>query len=255
MVQPSTLLALAALAGVSTARDVPDNVRNLYNKIKHQGQCSNVLKGGFYALEDGKNDYTYCGDRLKSKGIIYQQGKNGALSDMDIDCDGVQGSEADDGRCGNSADEQSVTSFADTVKGYGRGVHDLDPYIHPYVVFGNAGSRTGFVNFDPSAHGVKPLSIIAVVCGDQLIYGIWGDQNGDDDPKPLIGEASISLATACFGKKITGNNGHDETDVLYIAFSGSHAVPGAHGAKWNASNYHEFEASIQSLGDQLVSKL
>ncbi|KAI0813791.1 chitosanase [Xylaria sp. FL0064] len=256
MAPRSALLALSALAGASLARDVPQNIRDLHNNIKSQGECSNVLQGGFYALEDGSNDFTYCGDRLSSAGIIYQQGTGGALSDMDVDCDGVQGSPADDGRCGNSGDTQSVTSFADTVAGYGvAGVEDLDANIHPYVVFGNVGSNPGYTNFDPREYGVEPLSVIAVVCGDQLIYGIWGDENGDDGPKAVIGESSISLATACFGQDITGNNGHEETDVLYIAFTGADAVPGADGAKWDAANFDEFEASIQSLGDQLVSRL
>ncbi|GAP84752.1 putative glycoside hydrolase family 75 protein [Rosellinia necatrix] len=255
MARRSALLALSALVGASVARDVPQNVRDLYNSIKSQGQCTNVLQGGFYALEDGSNDFTYCGDRLASQGIIYQQGTGGALSDMDIDCDGVQGSPADDGRCGNSGDTQSVTSFADVVQGYGRGVDDLDANIHPYVVFGNVGSRPGYANFDPRAHGVEPLSVMAVVCGDQLIYGIWGDENGDDGPKAVVGEASISLATACFGKDITGNNGHEETDVLYIAFPGAAAVPGADGARWDAANFDEFQASITCLGNSLVSKL
>jgi hypothetical protein len=71
----------------------------------------------------------------------------------------------------------------------------------------------------------------------------------------MVGEASISLATACFGKSITGNNGHEDTNVLYIAFPGSRAVPGAKGAKWNAASFAEFEASIECLGNSLVSKL
>ncbi|KAI0466804.1 chitosanase [Xylaria cf. heliscus] len=249
------LLALLAFVGDSLARDVPQNVRDLYNSIKSQGVCSNVLQGGFYALEDGTNDFTYCGDRLDSHGIIYQQGTGGALSDMDIDCDGVQGSPADDGRCGNSGDTQSVTSFADTVRGYSKGIEDLDANIHPYVVFGNVGSNPGYTNFNPQDHGIEPLSLIAVVCGDKLIYGIWGDENGDDGPKAVIGESSISLATACFGKGITGNNGHEETDVLYIAFKGQNAVPGPNGAKWDAASFEEFESSLESLGDSLVSQL
>lgn len=88
---------------------------------------------------------------------------------MDIDCDGTQGSSADDGRCGNSGDTQSVTSFADTVKGYGSGVKDLDANIHPYVVFGNVGSKKGYKTFDPQEHGIEPLSVMTVVCGDKLV--------------------------------------------------------------------------------------
>jgi hypothetical protein len=40
-----------------------------------------------------------------------------------------------------------------------------------------------------------------------------------------------------------------------MAFQGAKAVPGASGAKWNAASYAEFEASIQALGDSLVSKI
>lgn len=71
----------------------------------------------------------------------------------------------------------------------------------------------------------------------------------------MVGEASISLATACFGKKINGNSGHDEDDVLYIAFTGQDAVPGAHGAAWSAKSYDEFEKSITALGDKLVARI
>lgn len=88
---------------------------------------------------------------------------------MDIDCDGTQGGPADDGRCGNSDDTQSITSFADTVREYGKGVQDLDAKIHPYVVFGNVGDEPGFTSFDPQEYGIEPLSVMAVVCGDKLV--------------------------------------------------------------------------------------
>lgn len=71
----------------------------------------------------------------------------------------------------------------------------------------------------------------------------------------MVGEASISLATACFGKGMNGNAGHDTNDVLYIAFPGGDAVPGAKGAKWNAQNYNDFENSITALGDKLIKRI
>jgi hypothetical protein len=71
----------------------------------------------------------------------------------------------------------------------------------------------------------------------------------------MVGEASISLATACYGTGITGNNGHDEDDVLYIAFPGADAVPGANGANWAASSYSAFESSITALGDRLIGRI
>jgi hypothetical protein len=71
----------------------------------------------------------------------------------------------------------------------------------------------------------------------------------------MVGEASISLATACYGTSINGDSGHDGNDVLYLAFPGTDAVPGASGADWKATSYADFESSIQSLGDKLVQRI
>ncbi|KAM3520156.1 hypothetical protein NHJ13051_007030 [Beauveria bassiana] len=246
------LLSLAALA---TARDVPSNVRDFYNSLKSKGQCSNKLKSGFHSIDGDNGSFSYCGDHLDDYRVLYLQGKNGNFVNMDIDCDGIQHGPADDGRCGSSDDTQSVTSFQSIVQGYGTGQKDLDAFIHPYVVFGNEGSRSGYPNFNPQDYGVEPLSVMAVVCNNKLIYGIWGDTNGDDGSQAMVGEASISLATACYGKSVNGNSGHDDNDVLFIAFPGSDAVPGKTGAKWHASSYSQFESSITSLGDKLIQRI
>ncbi|KJK92270.1 hypothetical protein H633G_03818 [Metarhizium anisopliae BRIP 53284] len=263
VIKSAVAVSLSALAAVAAARDVPANVKSFYNSIRGQGQCRNVLAGGFHSIDgdSGKSpdmkpiDFDYCGDHISDYNVIYLQGKNGQLVNMDIDCDGIQHGPADDGRCGSSGDTQSVTSFADTLRGYGTGQRDLDANAHPYVVFGNTGSRKGFANFDPRKYGVEPLSVMAVVCNNKLIYGVWGDENGDDGSESMVGEASISLATACFGRGINGNSGHDDNDVLYIAFTGKDAVPGAKGAKWNAQNYDEFENSITGLGNKLIQRI
>lgn len=84
---------------------------------------------------------------------------------MDIDCDGEQ--KGGDGRCKSSGDTQSQTSFKGQIPG--RAIKDLNANIHPYVVFGNEGDYTP--TFDPRAHGIKPLSVMAVVCGDKLVCG------------------------------------------------------------------------------------
>lgn len=96
-------------------------------------------------------------------------GAGGKLVDMDVDCDGQQNGAGDDGRCGSSSDTQSETSFKDTVAGYKKGIKDLNAYVHPYVVFGNVGSKAGYATFDPTKNGIKPLSLMAVVCGDQMV--------------------------------------------------------------------------------------
>ena len=69
----------------------------------------------------------------------------------------------------------------------------------------------------------------------------------------MVGEASLSLATACYGSSMNGNNGHGPHDVLYLAFPGSDAVPGAGGAAWNAKSFDEFHKSLES--DGLKAKL
>ncbi|KAL7948707.1 fungal chitosanase of glycosyl hydrolase group 75 domain-containing protein [Trichoderma barbatum] len=245
---------LASLAGAAAARSVPANVQSLYNSIVAQGSCRSPLATGFYSSDGDNGSTSYCGDHLADYGIVYLQGTSRRLANMDIDCDGIQNGPADDGRCGSSGDTQSVTSFSDTVRSYGTGQRDLDANAHPYVVFGNDGGP-GWNTFDPQSVGIEPLSVMAVVCNNKLIYGVWGDTNGDDGDFPVVGEASISLATACFGTGVNGNSGHDETDVLYIAFTGSSAVPGARGATWNAQNYNTFENSITALGDSLVARI
>jgi hypothetical protein len=71
----------------------------------------------------------------------------------------------------------------------------------------------------------------------------------------MVGEVSISLATACYGTDMNGNNGHDDNDVLYIAFPGRDAVPGVKGALWTAAEYDAFEDSITALGDELIARI
>ena len=81
-------------------------------------------------------------------------------------------------------------------------------------------------------------------------YGIWGDVAG-----VTTGEAALSMGQLCFDNTVTANSGHSSHDVLYIAFEGGSAVPGAKGANWGAKTKEQFEASIKSLGEQLVAGL
>lgn len=71
----------------------------------------------------------------------------------------------------------------------------------------------------------------------------------------MIGEAAISTATACFGDSMTGDSGHDGNNVLYIAFNGTDAVPGANGADWAANSCEDFESSITTLGNKLLQRI
>jgi hypothetical protein len=46
-----SLLLTALVASPVLARQIPANVQSLYNSIRAQGQCKNILKGGFYSQE------------------------------------------------------------------------------------------------------------------------------------------------------------------------------------------------------------
>ncbi|KAK2591597.1 hypothetical protein QQS21_010726 [Conoideocrella luteorostrata] len=182
----------------------------------------------------------YCSDIPNA---IFLKGNNN-YDNMDIDCDGANNAAGD---CANDPSGQGQTAFVDSVKKFG--IPDLDANLHPYVVFGNEG---GNPSFNPQSHGLKPLSVMAVVCNNQVFYGVWGDTNGGTS----TGEASLALAKLCFPKDgLNGNNGHGPKDVLYIGFPGQEAVPGKNGANWKAKNTKEFEQSIKALGDKLVAGL
>ena len=147
---------------------------------------------------------------------------------------------------------QSITAFQDQVKSFG--IDDLDAHIHTYVVLGNDNSADegdGGASFDPQSVGIRPLSVVAVVCNGQLFYGVWGDVNGGRS----TGESSLALGQLCFPNEgLTGDNGHGGHDVLYLAFPGDGAVPGS-SADWKAGTREEFEASLAATGDKLVAGL
>jgi chitosanase len=159
---------------------------------------------------------------------------------------------AGEGDCFNDPTGQSQTAFKDSVQEFG--IDDLDSHIHTFVVLGNDNSADegdGGKSFDPQSVGIKPLSVVAVVCGDNLFYGVWGDVNGGK----VTGESSLSLGQLCFpNEDINGNAGHGDHDVLYIAFAGDEAVPGADAA-WTAETREEFEESLATVGDKLVAGL
>ncbi|KAL3488387.1 fungal chitosanase of glycosyl hydrolase group 75-domain-containing protein [Aspergillus germanicus] len=273
------LSLLTLFATPTTTKEIPPGLRDLYNKIRSSGSCTgdDLLKGGFFDQNDGSLPlWSYC-QRHTSSSAIYLKGPGDLLANMDVDCDGIQSVNAtglrtgnrnraanvnrngtnpnpSDTRCTGFPNTQPQTSFRSTLQSEGYGIPDLNPTIHPDIVLGNTGSQPCSRTFDPRTADIQPLSIVAVVCNNALIYGIWGDVNGDDG-LPLVGEASLALATACFGEGVNGGNGWDGADVLYLAFKGDGAAPGPQGAKWNARDYAEFEGSILDLGDGLVEGL
>ncbi|KAL8734303.1 MAG: hypothetical protein Q9166_001501 [cf. Caloplaca sp. 2 TL-2023] len=168
--------------------------------------------------------------RMQKPEAIFLHGPS-TFAYMDIDCDGDL-FDPGDGRYRSSEDTQGQMDFFDQVRKIWKdNIKELSANVYPYVVvFGND-REDGGPTFDPGDLGSK-----LVEC----------DTNGDDG-KPLVGEASISLATVCYGNSVNGNSGHDEDDVLYVAFTGDDAVLGSK-AKWDAKKFKEF-------GDRLVKRL
>lgn len=145
-------------------------------------RVSALLPGHDWRLTCWGSAFAYCKDN--KTGVLYLHGTGSKLANMDIDCDGDQ-SDHGDGRCGSSDDTQSTTAFKDLVQKYsrkaGNAVSDLNANFIPYVVFGNHGKKDGYTNFHPEDFGLRPLTVMAVVCGDQLV-----SENQNNSSQKLI---------------------------------------------------------------------
>lgn len=106
------------------------------------------------------DDWSYC----ETDNMLYIHHNGGGLASMAIDVDGKRP------KGDNPQDSQDGTAFEGILKRYNiSGVTDLDPYIHPYVVFGNQGTKKGYTTFHPRMYDIQPLSVMAVVCADKLV--------------------------------------------------------------------------------------
>ncbi|BGP35457.1 hypothetical protein JCM10296v2_007295 [Rhodotorula toruloides] len=146
---------------------------------------------------------------------------------MDVNCDGSN----KQGPCSNDGSFQGQTAFQD------KSGKDIDAQSVPYVVIDQD------KDFYPTKFGIEPLSVVAVVCGGKLTFGIWADTNAQGD----MGEVSVYLAQVCFGTGMNGDAGYDNPDVLYVAFPGekSETVPSKEGKDLK---------EIMTIGQALVQK-
>jgi len=152
-------------------------------------------------------------------------------ANMKVDCDGL------DYRCKGNPDGQSQTDFG-----------ALSAYEVPYIVIPGR-----FVSARPKE--LPGNNIAAVICNGQILYGVFGDTNGDDPQ--VIGEASWRMATACFPKDgLNGDAGHDKPDVTYIVFTGKDAVlPDAAIGQNYITNFKTLTSTGDSLLGQLIQQL
>ncbi|KAG0641302.1 putative chitosanase [Tuber brumale] len=229
---------MLSLADTILARKIPQNLQSFLDEYKG-GKCPVQLKSGFQFSENQAKSAKYC--TTPARRFLWIAGPK-SLADMDVDCDGANRS---DGRCVNDPTGQGQTAFKDGTARYG--LDDLDSNKHSYIVFGN---QKNSPSFEPSQYGVPDLGVAVVVCAGQFFYAVWGDTNGGT----LVGEASISLATACFGQGITGNNGHPDTDVLYLVFTGNRAATNST-VDWKAETFQDFESSLEPFGKPLLDEV
>ncbi len=133
-------------------------------------------------------------------------GLEGAIffkADMDIDCDG--GTES---ACEADPYYQPETSCVDS------GGDPLDASNLPFVVLPLDSN-----GFDDANYGIRCGSVVAVVYGDQVEYGVVGDRG----PKGVIGEASYAMAEL-FGINPSPVSGGVDSGVTYIVFSDNAVV-------------------------------
>ncbi|ORY60979.1 family 75 glycoside hydrolase [Pseudomassariella vexata] len=243
---------MAWLIAFASARDIPPNVQHFYDRVRSQIECHRPLASGYSSYLSSPKTWSYCGEYHDDWHIVYISGREGLLANMDLTCAGVPGGVADTGACADGFEPETdgPTAFRDLVREEHPNLADLNPYVHPYVVFGNKGSFSGQPAFEPQDYGIVPLSLIAIVCNSQLIYGFWGDYNSDN----RVGSAAVSVGTLCYGD---GNfdYAHGFHDVLYIAFEGTQAKLGQLDANWTAETPREFEQSINPLGNRLINRI
>ncbi|BGP43468.1 hypothetical protein JCM10449v2_007503 [Rhodotorula kratochvilovae] len=209
---PSALAAFNAKLGTAGSLSCDDG----------GGVAVDKREGGYKTNGSGKDGTRYCADKEEGTGYVWWQ------SNMDIDCDG---SDVSADVCQGDGSFQSDTAFQDD------NGKNIDAQAVQYVVIDQDD------DFDPTSFGIQPLSVVAVLCGGKLTFGVWADTNALGS----MGEASVHLGRVCFGSQINGNFGHSEPDVLYIAFPGSkeETVPKGYGSD---------EETMFEMGKGLVEK-
>lgn len=110
------LTLLAYITFPTTALKIPPKLQTLYTSLLNPNNtCTFPLASDFYSSSHSDPTLVYCGDHLPDSAIIYLQGVNGQLADMDVDCDGEQQHrhhhKTKDKRCGRSEDTQGQTAF------------------------------------------------------------------------------------------------------------------------------------------------
>jgi hypothetical protein len=155
--------------------------------------ASCTVIGGTYARDaGGASDVQICG----LAGVVHW------TADMDIDCDGQMSAQ-----CNVTTDPSYMNQTAAT-DSMG---NPLDAATLPFVVFPAPSTR-----FDYRTAGLGMRTVVAVIVGDRVEYGVAGDVG----PVAIIGEASYAMAQR-LGVNPDPRIGGTDGPVAYIAFTGA----------------------------------
>ena len=178
-----------ALASID-ANDLPTAAELLAT----MAACNPRVGGAFATDSGGTSNISICG----LTNAVYWK------ADLDIDCDGKMSTQ-----CNLTTDPayQNQTSATDS---HGA---PLDAAALPFVVVPGRSVR-----FDYQTAGLDLGSVVAVIYGDQVAYGVIGDTG----PTAIIGEASYAMAVA-LGIDPDPSTGGVDTGVAYLAFTGAGA--------------------------------
>jgi glycosyl hydrolase group 75 (putative chitosanase) len=158
--------------------------------------CDHVIGGPFADDSGGAANRQICG---LPKAMFWK-------ADLDIDCDGKPSA-----ACSSATDPayQNDTAVHDSMD------QPLDAAALPYVVVPGISAK-----FDYVAAGLEPGTVIAVIHGDKLVYGVFGDIG----PRTIIGEASYGMAQQ-LGIDPDPSTGGADDGVSYIAFVDAVVAP------------------------------
>ena len=167
-----------------TAADLVDRIAS----------CDQIVGGPYAAGSSQPANISVCG--LPSA-VFW-------TADLDVDCDGKVST-----KCNSMTDPwfMGQTAASDS------NGDPLDAAALPYVVIPGRSTR-----FDYRAAGLAMGSVVAVVHGDVVVYGVLGDVG----PSAYIGEASYRMAEL-LGIDPDPRIGGTSDEVSYIAFTGDGA--------------------------------
>jgi hypothetical protein len=197
----------------TSAKDPKEGSVSAAELLAKVEDCEQISNGKYKTDEDGSPSVPVCD---AGSAVFWK-------ADMDIDCDGQETEQ-----CNAETDPnfQNDTAFH-TSDG-----QPLDAAKTPFVV---VPGKSDIWNYSES--GIEGGSVVAVIEGDEVVYGAVGDVG----PKSAIGEASYANAEA-LGIDPDPATGGAESGVTYIAFKNS---------KTDAIEDH---AGTVELGDQLAKE-